>query len=191
MLRLDGKSTRFTSEVGVDDNAAPPATPSVEFVIYGDGKLLWASGICKHGQKPKACSVDTFGVNYLELVVTDAGDGKTADHANWGVPRLSYAGSPPLAGLSIPAKQEEFILTPPAPKSPRINAFELQFRKDGQWVTQYMGSMIGHAKKIDFSVPVTCEAMRLVVTEASAPPRIAHLAASLRSSAKLRPVYQP
>ena len=72
----------------------------------------------------------------------------------------------------------------------RTQAFELQFLQDGKWITQYMGTSIGHAKKINLPLAVTCDAIRLVVTDASGPPRIAHFGASLRTSAKLRAIYK-
>jgi alpha-L-fucosidase len=71
-----------------------------------------------------------------------------------------------------------------------IQAFELQFRQNGQWITQTIGTTIGHAKRIDLPVAVTCDALRLVMTRSIQPPRIAHIAASLRSSAGLRPIYK-
>ena len=36
---LEGKATRFTAEVGADDSAGNQG--SVEFIVMGDGKVLW------------------------------------------------------------------------------------------------------------------------------------------------------
>lgn len=72
----------------------------------------------------------------------------------------------------------------------RIKAFELQVSQNGKWTTQYKGTTIGHAKRIDLAKQVTGNALRLTITDASAPPRIAHLAANIRTSAGLRPIYR-
>src|ERR1700733_15400699 len=43
-FQLDGKTTLFTAKVGVDDDAGGAA--SIEFIISGDGRKLWDSGVC-------------------------------------------------------------------------------------------------------------------------------------------------
>jgi len=121
LLQLDGKATLFTAKVGVDDNATNAAIASVEFEVFGDGRELWSSGPCKRGEAPRDCRADLAGVRILELVVGDCGNGVDSDHADWAEPVISYDGAAPLSGPP-PAPQEEFtILTPPAPKEPRIN----------------------------------------------------------------------
>jgi len=121
ILQLDGRATRFTAQVGVDDNATNPQVASVEFHVFSEGRELWKSGVCKPGEAPRSCSVDLTGMKMLELVVTDAGNGSDSDHANWAEPAITFDGGVPLPGPP-PAPKEEFtILTPPAPKEPRIN----------------------------------------------------------------------
>lgn len=121
MIRLDGKADEFTVAVGVDDRASNPATASVAFHVFGDGTELWQSGICRHGEAARVCRVDLSGVRFLELAVTDAGDGVDSDHADWTEPKIVFHGTAPVPGPP-PAPKEEFrILTPPAPRAPRIN----------------------------------------------------------------------
>jgi alpha-D-xyloside xylohydrolase len=86
-LDVRGKALRLEALVGVDDG---PKTHSgsVEFVVLGDGKALWHSGIMKGGDPAKPVSVDASGVKSLELQVTDGGDGIDSDHADWLNARL-------------------------------------------------------------------------------------------------------
>ena len=44
--------------------------------------------------------------------------------------------------------------------------------------------------RIDLPVAVTCDALRLVITESTGLARIAHIGAALRSTAGLRPIYK-
>jgi hypothetical protein len=97
--------TRFTAFVGVDDEMAGHPG-SVEFMVVGDRKLLWRSGMMRVGAPAKPVEVDLTGVKTLELVVTDAGDGIDSDHADWCDAKLLGAGGtagPPAVFLSSPA----------------------------------------------------------------------------------------
>ena len=80
-VKLDGNATSFTAMVGVDDNAGNQG--SVEFVVTGDGKVLWRSGVLTGGQKAVPVDVGLAGVKVLGLRVTDGGDGASNDHADW------------------------------------------------------------------------------------------------------------
>jgi len=80
-VQLDGKATRFTAKVGVDDSAGKQG--SVEFIVLGDGKILWRSGLMVGGQAAMPVAVDLAGVRILGLRVTDGGDGESNDHADW------------------------------------------------------------------------------------------------------------
>lgn len=86
-VNLDGRSTRFTAEVGVDDGAGKQG--SVEFIISGDGKILWRSGVITGGQAAVPVAVDLAGVKILTLSVTDGGDGTSNDHADWAEANIS------------------------------------------------------------------------------------------------------
>ncbi len=81
-LELQGKAQRFLAQVGVDEGKKTHAG-SVEFLVIGDGKTLWKSGVMTGGERAKAVDVDLAGVKTLELRVSDAGDGIDSDHADW------------------------------------------------------------------------------------------------------------
>jgi hypothetical protein len=80
-----GYST-FSSDIGVDDECG--AVGSVVFKVYGDGRLLYDSGRMTTSSPTKRVNVSVAGVSELRLVVTDAGDGGIADHADWANPKL-------------------------------------------------------------------------------------------------------
>jgi hypothetical protein len=79
-----GAYARFEAFVGVNGNA----TGTITFAVQGDGEILWESGILRAGESPLAVRVDVAGVKTLELIAGDAGDGVTADHANWADAKL-------------------------------------------------------------------------------------------------------
>ncbi len=95
-VNLDGKATRFTAEVGVDDGGGNRG--SVEFIVSGDGVVLWRSGVMKGGQAAVPVDVNLAGVKILGLRVTDGGDGTGNDHADWadaGITMQDGAANPP------------------------------------------------------------------------------------------------
>lgn len=104
--------TRFVSDVGVDDETGNGGT--VVFEVYGDGALLYQSATLDGSDQRARVDLDVTGVDLLELVVTDAGNGNGLDHANWSNARLvpdgagdeiginfQPNGSPAVAGFSI------------------------------------------------------------------------------------------
>jgi len=109
MFLLDGKTEKFHAMVGVNDTGAGNEG-SVEFIAYGDGKILFRSGVMKHGDKPKAADFQLSGVRKLKLEVTIGGDNNYSDHGNWAdavftwkdtMPRL--VDSEVYGGQSFPA----------------------------------------------------------------------------------------
>ncbi|MCA2214202.1 glycoside hydrolase family 97 catalytic domain-containing protein [Jidongwangia harbinensis] len=84
---LDAACTRFIAEVGVDDEVTGPG--SVAFEVLGDGRALASTGVVRRGEPARPVAADVTGVRMLTLRVTDGGDGKNWDHADWGNPSLS------------------------------------------------------------------------------------------------------
>jgi hypothetical protein len=79
---LGAACTTFTAQVGIDDEVSGPG--SVDFQVLGDGRPLTASGVVRRGDPAVPLTADVTGVEKLELRVTDGGDGKNFDHADWG-----------------------------------------------------------------------------------------------------------
>jgi len=82
-LRVDirGKARRFFAQVGVDDSAGEKG--SIEFIVSGDGKVLWRSGVRTGGKPAVPVEVNLADVETLTLRVSDGGDGADSDHADW------------------------------------------------------------------------------------------------------------
>jgi alpha-galactosidase len=117
MIDLKGKALKFHALAGVDDEAGEQA--SVEFVVMGDRKILWQSGLMKKGDAAKLAEVDLEGIQRLALYVSEGGDYNYYDHADWLDAWIDYRAEVPVA-IAQP-KQEPYILTPPAADSPQIN----------------------------------------------------------------------
>ncbi|WP_189011719.1 NPCBM/NEW2 domain-containing protein, partial [Deinococcus malanensis] len=83
---LGGRCATFTTGMGIDDEVGNAG--SVVFQIYADGTLLYDSGRMTGKSQTKNASVSVSGKKLLRLVVTDAGDGPTSDHADWVSPTL-------------------------------------------------------------------------------------------------------
>lgn len=81
-----GKYARFESVIGVDDETS--GAGRVVFQVWGDGKKLYDSGIMTGTMPAKQVSVDLAGVQSVRLLVTDAGNGATSDHADWANARF-------------------------------------------------------------------------------------------------------
>jgi alpha-glucosidase len=84
---LGGACRSFTSKLGIDDEVPQPGT--VDFQVWGDGTLLAQSGRVHSWDAVKTITATTTGVRVLTLKVTDNGDGKNYDHADWADARLS------------------------------------------------------------------------------------------------------
>ena len=94
-VALNGNATRFTAKVGVDDSAGSQG--SVEFIVIGDGKTLWESGVLKGGAVAKTADVNLTGIQTLVLLVTDGGDGEGSDHADWANAKIEMKADAPVA----------------------------------------------------------------------------------------------
>jgi alpha-galactosidase len=122
-VKLDGGTQQFSASVGVDDEVMGNEKSSVEFIVIGDGKDLWRSGVLRAKSGVKTCTVDLTGVKSLLLKVSDAGDGMDWDHADWADAKFETSGAKPVT-LGVEEKLPPVapdILTPPAPATPRIN----------------------------------------------------------------------
>jgi alpha-galactosidase len=130
-VELDGQVERFRAFVGVD--AAAGRRGSIRFLVLGDGKRLFDSGVMKGGQEAKAVDVPLTGIRHLELKVSSAGDGVDFDHANWAQAEFVLAGGKPVA---VPAPQrppeERPLLTPKTGPQPRINGPKVYGARPGR-----------------------------------------------------------
>ncbi|MBI5833938.1 MAG: NPCBM/NEW2 domain-containing protein [Armatimonadetes bacterium] len=119
-LRLDGKATEFRAAVGVQEYADNVGVGSVEFVVLGDGRELFRSGVMRGGQPAKDVKVDLTGLKELVLQVTDGGDGNSSDHADWLEPVIVHNGAP----LPLPPTDP---VVPDPPGAPPSQAAKVEF----------------------------------------------------------------
>src|SRR5208283_2219520 len=61
------------------------------------------------------------GIKSLELVVNAAGAGIDFDHADWADAAFEFDGAPPRAVKVVAPAEEAVLLTPLAPREPRLN----------------------------------------------------------------------
>lgn len=82
---------------GVGNSKGRVAKGKVQFLIKGDGKTLYDSGIVSAGKDASTVDISLEGVNILELVVTDGVDGPSGDAALWIEPTIAYKSKKPSA----------------------------------------------------------------------------------------------
>ena len=87
--------TRFTSDIGVD--AEVGSKGSVVFQVFLDGVKKYDSGTMIGSSATKQIDLDVSGKTELRLVVTDAGNGISYDHADWASPKV-YCQAPNASG---------------------------------------------------------------------------------------------
>jgi alpha-galactosidase len=116
-VALHAKAERFTATVGVDDEVGQRG--SVVFMVIGDGKTLWQSGVLRGGDHAKEVSVDLHGIQTLLLQVGDADDDINYDHADWAEAKFVMSEGKPEA--IAPVREPAIVLTPKAPAQPRIH----------------------------------------------------------------------
>ena len=119
-IELKGGAKSFSAAVGVDDDVNGATNASVKFSVFGDGKLLWQSGVMRAGKPAKTFDVNLTGMKILLLEVGDANDGISFDHADWADAKFETVSGAFLRTVFAPP-EEAVVLTPPAPRTPRIN----------------------------------------------------------------------
>ncbi|WP_420594050.1 NPCBM/NEW2 domain-containing protein [Deinococcus sp.] len=83
---------RFAATVGIDDEVGNRGT--AVFQVYLDGVKAFESGVLYGGGFSQRVNLDVTGKKELRLVVTDAGDGISYDHADWANPQLDCSANP-------------------------------------------------------------------------------------------------
>ncbi len=109
VFELEEPWERFEAWVGVDAAMRQYKEASVVFKVLGDGRELFQSGVMRAETPAARVSVPLAGVRQLKLVVTDAGDGRNCDHADWAEavllakPRPQEAPKPPRFKVASPS----------------------------------------------------------------------------------------
>jgi alpha-galactosidase len=87
--RLGQACTRFSAEVGIDDETG--GRGSAQFEVWADGERLFSSGVLTGTSAPAAVDVEVTGRRELRLFVGVGGDGFELDHAAWADAMLECA----------------------------------------------------------------------------------------------------
>ncbi|WP_420596066.1 NPCBM/NEW2 domain-containing protein [Deinococcus sp.] len=108
-FKLPSNAQTFSAVVGVDDEVK--GRGSVIFQVVADGQKLFDSGKMTGSSYAQSVNVKVSGKKLLELVVTDAGDGLSYDHADWGDAALTtdatQAAAPATSSPSAGAANSE------------------------------------------------------------------------------------
>lgn len=86
VYRHDGSPATLSGLATVLDCAGDGScgsSGSCDFIVKGDGRTLWQSGVIRQPAPGKGFSVSLAGVRELRLVTTDGGDGTAQDWAAW------------------------------------------------------------------------------------------------------------
>ncbi|NLD61539.1 alpha-galactosidase [Candidatus Sumerlaeota bacterium] len=116
-INMEGSKGELSLLVGMDDDTLPNKG-HVNFKVLGDDKVLWESSVMETGDKAKECKVGIDGVRVLLIVSEPVENGYYYNHADWINGEIAYSGKTPEV-FALP-KEEKYILTPPAPDTPRI-----------------------------------------------------------------------
>jgi alpha-galactosidase len=79
----------LTVAVGVDDEKRADRAGSVDFQVWADGTEVADSGVLTWQDPARTLTADLTGAAFVQLVVTDGGDGMDSDHADWAGPQLT------------------------------------------------------------------------------------------------------
>ena len=127
---LDGSYERFRSDIGIDDEAG--AGGSAVFEVWADGLLLFTSATMTGSSPTEKIDIDIAGKRQLELIVNDAGDGKTSDHADWAQARLerrsTSASTPTPTPTVSPTVSPGASATPTPAVTPRSRPLNISTR---------------------------------------------------------------
>lgn len=94
---LEGKDyDYFESYVGVDKAMSSRSASSVIFKVLVDGEEKFNSGVMRSTTPQKYVKVDVKNAKELKLIVNDAGDGDSSDHASFGDAKLATLSSKPI-----------------------------------------------------------------------------------------------
>lgn len=85
---------RFQASVGLDDSTE--GVGSAAFQVVADGSIVYDTGVIRKGDAAKKIDVDLSGKKVIALRVTDGGDGKNYDHADWTEAKFVYADKAPI-----------------------------------------------------------------------------------------------
>lgn len=119
-LELHRSARRFTGLVGVDDVVGRQGWGRVRFLVRGDGRMLYDSGVMNGGEAARSFDLDRTGIGLLELISDAPGDNTHHGHADWCETVITYQGRRPET-VARP-RSAAVLLTPSPSSAPRFVA---------------------------------------------------------------------
>lgn len=89
-IELPPVNAIFHAVVGIDDEVN--GLGHAEFLVYGDGKLLWRSGFLTGKDEPKTCDLELDSVKRLVLRMDEGPEGFGHDHGDWADAKITLYG---------------------------------------------------------------------------------------------------
>ncbi|GAB3509850.1 hypothetical protein GCM10027442_17710 [Emticicia fontis] len=87
--KLNGNFGRFITDIGIDDEIAPPPTRgSVYFRVYADNSLRYESPLLSNTSPTIKLNIDVTGVQELKLITNQGPDDFNFDHTDWAGARV-------------------------------------------------------------------------------------------------------
>jgi alpha-galactosidase len=118
---LDGNTINIAGKT-FERGFGTHAVSSLLILLEGKATIFSAQvGIMRLGEAARFCSVQLAGVQKLELVVADGGNGNYYDHADWADAKFETTGVTTFKTYN-PVAGEPYILTPLPAAEPRINS---------------------------------------------------------------------
>lgn len=97
---LGGQCTAFTASVGIDDVQSSRGT--IVFTVRVDGRTVATSPVMRPTTATYALNANVTGGQFVELIVSDAGDGNGNDHADWANAAFTCGDAPSPGGPTAP-----------------------------------------------------------------------------------------
>ncbi|MEI7954827.1 MAG: NPCBM/NEW2 domain-containing protein, partial [Verrucomicrobiota bacterium] len=170
-IDLEGHGVRFQATTGVDDEVGKQGT--VEFIVMGDDKKLWSSGVLTGGGEVKSCDLDVKGIKVLDLVVDTTPDGFAFDHSDWADAKIEYQGDKAPATKVAPKP-----IRPPNTEPQHWPAADQVFDKnslpdpsdkdEADAVLRRVGALIDHLKTLPKCPDLKPQAQQLAGLKAQA-----------------------
>jgi hypothetical protein len=91
---LGGQYSRFTSDIGLDDEAGEDLGGDVIFQVFADGTKLYDSGVMIGSSVTQHVDVSVAGKSDLQLIVLN-NINSDRDHADWADAKLTTSSTPP------------------------------------------------------------------------------------------------
>ena len=151
---LGGKFSKFTADIGVDDEVGDRG--SVVFQVWADDEKVYESDVVTGSDAAEKVNVDISGAEELKLVVTDGGDDKNYDHANWADAKiLKYPSAVNMKELVEQLEAEGEIQGDEAPHSLKIHLNAVTYYEEKELADKVVKHMEGFKQLLDYQMNAT------------------------------------